>query len=256
MKKILLLLFCAVPAMAVTPALIQFSSLGNPNSNPKTITFGTSFTTGDRIIVRLNIEPPSAMTVTSITDDAGNKYQEVSGSYLYDAPFGVFVDLWYSNTTTFSSGSVVTVNFSGTPNGGQLFASEYSGLSISSNPVEDGEVLFSPSFGNPTLGPVLTVTSTSSLCISSVIKDVSNPTGVTSPWIVTAPVVGAQNLDLIAPGSTGTFQAVYNPSQTDSYMATGGCFFPFTNPIPAPPPLPWSVKMQGNVKIRGKATIL
>jgi hypothetical protein len=135
-----------------TGTAIAFRYGGNPNTSPQPVCINNGSTpiinvqvvnvrlslpctAGDLLVVSIN----SGFAISSITDSAGNVYQQASGS----APNYI----WYAyNINAYAAGNVVTVAFTGV-SGCYVDVLEYTGIISSSNPLD--QAAFTP----PTTGP-------------------------------------------------------------------------------------------------------
>jgi hypothetical protein len=91
----------------------------------------TSLTTGNAIIVGARwFDPGSSVTVTSVTDTAGNTYS--AGPAKFSSGSGEQLIIWFALNVTGHASNVVSVNLSGTVQYWGVGHSQYSGLATSS----------------------------------------------------------------------------------------------------------------------------
>lgn len=209
---------------STTPiARVQATIQNTTAANPNVISFGSSVTVGSLIVVMIQAALGTAgdIHVVSITDDVGNTYQAAPGAFNPDMSLGISTDIWYAKNSI-ASATTVTINYNATPIiSAQTAAIEYSGADIN-NPVVSASTL--QMTGSSAIGPILTTNDPHGLLITGLFKVSTNPTGVNSPWAVVPGDIAATFVDVVAPGSTGMFQAVFTPSSTDLYLSSGVSF--------------------------------
>lgn len=201
-------------------ALVQhpFLSAGGPGGQTViTLTLTQAMTAGNGAFVGIGASP-SANTVTSVTDNAGNSYSQVTGCYSTFGPGGGVTDIWFCFPIV-GAATTVTANFSIATNAGASSCAigviEYSGVSAS--PIEAaGQLSNAAPVGTANPGPSLTIGNAGDVLVAF-----NNPAGlinsVTAPWVAenTLPSSFAQ-ADYL-PGATGT----YNVSFTSNGAGNG-----------------------------------
>lgn len=192
------------------------------NTNPIIITIPATGT-GNLIVLLLNHEASSNtddIHTTSVTDNVGNTYQAVPNSLQIDnTTQGASTEVWYA-ANSISGATSVTITCNMTIDICHGIIAEYSGI-IKVNPVLDGQ--HAESTGTPSLGPVLTTSDPNSLLVTLLYKAISNASGVNAPWDA-IPYSDSNFVELLTPGSIGTYQAVFTPAQTDLYLTSGAVF--------------------------------
>lgn len=176
--------------------------------------------TGNLIIITIGVNPTFNI-VTSITDNKSNTYIQVPGAQASETGAGI-TDIWYC-PNAIGGVTGVTVHV-GTLASGFVYLMEFSGVKTTS-PIDNANAL-SQGAGQPSTGPVLTVSNSGDLLITTINKSATIVTGITAPWVVASGTGDDNNVYLIAPGSTGNFHATYTPTSSDAYAASGVAFFP------------------------------
>ena len=200
------------------------------NTNPLIITIPATGT-GNLIVLLLNHEAASntnTIYTTSVTDNAGNVYQAVPNTLQLDnTTQGSSTEVWYA-ANSISGATIVTITCNMTIDIDHSIIVEYSGVALIS-PILDGQ--HAESTGTASLGPVLTTSDPNALLVTLIYKALHNVSGVTTPWDA-LPYADSNFVELIAPGTTGTYQAVFTPPQTDLYLTSGAVFSSISSPSP------------------------
>jgi hypothetical protein len=203
-------------------ALIQhpFVAAGGPGGQTSiTLTLTQATGTGNGLFVGVGASP-GPNTVTSVTDNAGNSYSQVTGCYSTFSPGGIS-DIWFC-FPSISGATTVTANFSQATNAGgascALGLIEYSG--VSSSTIEAaGQLSNAAPVGTSNPGPSLTIGNTGDVLIAF-----NNPANlinsVTAPWVSenTLPSSFAQ-ADYL-PGATGTFNVTFTSNTSGAGYAS------------------------------------
>lgn len=184
----------------------------------------TGVVTGDTIIVGIGSHSSATVTVTSITDSAGNTYIQAPSARASAGPASIMTDIWYAKNVTGGS-LTITTNFSSS-----IFffvvPSEFSGIDHSS-PLESASNRSDTSgVATPILGPALTNTNSTDLLLTVLQSDGSHGGWNTflSPWTTIVQTDAAFGVAYYLPGSTGTFTAAGNNSMGQDYCSSGGIF--------------------------------
>ena len=116
-------------AHASVPTVVQTNN-GTVDTGSSTVAFTSPVTSGDVLVVAIDVFSSAANTVTSVTDTLGSSYLEPSDSpsLLAASDGGAFI--FYAQAAS-SGADTVTVHYSGFQNG-YAFIYEVSGVSISS----------------------------------------------------------------------------------------------------------------------------
>jgi len=198
---------------------LQFVNHDGAASNTDTVTISAS-TLGSLIVVGINMM--DGLTVVSVTDGT-NTYVQVPGAYISTTGLAA-TDIWYSQNSAAGITSV-TITVSGTST--SLFRNtvvEYSGVRQTGNPVDTAGNFTSGTNAN---GPSLTISDPNAVLFTTLQVGALVLTSVSVPWsgsMIDDPKF-LYPADLIAPGSTGAFQAVYTPNGQSS-NAAGVAFLP------------------------------
>ena len=123
--------------MAITRIQHPYVTAGGPGSQTSlTLTLTQATGTGNGLFVGIGASP-TANTVTSVTDNAGNSYSQVTGAASSFGPGGGMTDIWFCYPSI-AGATTVTANFSTTTNAGAASCAvgliEYSG--VASPPIE------------------------------------------------------------------------------------------------------------------------
>jgi hypothetical protein len=194
--------------MAIT--IIQTASVGSPGGG-NNLSFASPVTPGNLIIVGLQTFNPAGV-ISAVNDGNGGVWAPVPNT---DTAFGQSgSSMWY-NASAISNWTTMNITHSGavTDGGAGYLAMEISGAAAS--PIESSGGLGAN--GQPS-GPSLTNTNAGDLLLAFADTSGSGNTGVNSPWTYTGTQEG---FAYYLPGTTGTFQAIFTPSQTCDFAASG-----------------------------------
>lgn len=177
-------------------------------------TFPLTTVSGNCVIVAVGFAD-SAAVLSSITDTAGNTYSLVSGTTATQN-FGYFIQFWEAHNIT-GGFQIVTMHFtSGTTE--VMTIIEYSGVNLVT-PIGNRGVINNQGSGNP-LSPVLTVSNAGNYLVTEVEGRTNTFNSVNAPFNF----VNESSVFSVAdygPGTTGTFQATFNPSESTTWGSTG-----------------------------------
>ncbi len=158
-KRLLLLLFllAATPAHGAI-ARVNSASLGDNAAAATIAAPATSHTAGNLLVVYI-AWAGTTVTVTGITDTAGNTYSQCTGALASDVNAGRS-DLWFAKNIAGNASNVVTVTFSASIDFRRIAVFQYSGadtvspFEVAVNTSGTGTSLTSPSFSPAASGNV------------------------------------------------------------------------------------------------------
>lgn len=199
-------------------ALVQSVNSGFIGSVPVAI---AATGTGNLIAVMIEVAD-IAITVTSVTDDALNVYVHAPNTYALSTVGGASTDIWYAKNSIAGATAVLVTCSSSVSK--VVEVAEYSGCHLTS-PLDVSGGLSEQS-GTPWVGPTLTITNGGDVLITTIVKNAVGTNGVDAPWSAFANNFAKNNVQLIAPGSTGAYAASYQPTSSDDWCASGAAFKP------------------------------
>jgi hypothetical protein len=113
-------------------ALVNTDKGGTAANSSSEVTGGVSATAGNLLVVMIAIAN-NALTVSSITDTAGNTYTQCSGALIQSQSSVGTLDIWYAKNILGNATNVVTVNYSALSQfGGSIKVHQYSGADTTS----------------------------------------------------------------------------------------------------------------------------
>jgi hypothetical protein len=184
-----------------------------------TLTLTQATTIGNGLFVGVGASPETN-TVTSVTDNVGNSYSQVTGCYSTFSPGGIS-DIWFCYPVT-AGATTLTANFSQATNAGSASCAlgliEYSGVSPS--PIEAaGQLSNAAPAGTVDPGPSLTILNAGDILVAF-----CNPANlinsVNAPWTAeNALPNGFAQADYL-PGATGTYNVTFNSNTSGGGYAS------------------------------------
>lgn len=195
-------------------SLVQFANNGNNGGTSLSVFFLSNTTSGNCILVGVGSANPGE-TITSVTDAASNTYTFVSGTHATNSS-SYTCEFWVAKNIV-GGFKQVTANYSGGGTTKVIFVMEYSGVSTTT-PTGVVGVLNNQGPGNPT-SPSLTITNSSSALVAFVVGRTIF-SSVNSPWTFVDSNSVWATADII-PGTSGTFQATFNPSDPITWGSSG-----------------------------------
>jgi hypothetical protein len=195
----------------MTIVRVQEADNGQNGVTSLAATFGSAATTGNCVLVGVGSSAPSNFA-TSVTDTVSNTYTLVSGTHSTNSA-NYIAEFWVAKNIT-GGFTQVTVNYNSGGGTQVLFIIEYSGVSPTA-PTGVTGTTNNQGPGNP-LSPSLTVSSSTSALVAMCTMHDNVPSSVNAPWgnFHAESVWGTADY---VPGSTGTFQATFNPSETTTW---------------------------------------
>jgi hypothetical protein len=204
-------------------ALVQHPFISAPGPGGQTsltLTLTQATTVGNGVFVGIGASP-SANTVTSVTDSAGNTYSQVTGCYSTFGPGGGITDIWFCFPIV-SASTTVTANFSIATNAGAASCAigviEYSGVAAS--PIEvAGQLSNAAPAGTANPGPSLTIANSGDVLVAF-----NNPANlinsVNAPWVAENALAAAFAQADYLPGATGTYNVTFNSNAAGAGYAS------------------------------------
>jgi hypothetical protein len=147
----------SLPAQAqAAAAFVQATNAGITvgGASITTSAFGSSVTTGDSIIVAVDNDCSTGISVSGVTDSTGVNTYTMATSTLCDPVQGQALQIWYAQNVTGGSSFTVTANFTSASSFRRIVAHEVSGLATAASD-KHAEVPLQAS-ASPSVGPVTT----------------------------------------------------------------------------------------------------
>jgi hypothetical protein len=186
MRKPLLMLAVLVVAPVIASAqiaLVHATACG-PQTFPSAGCTISSTGSGNLIVVGIQLGKSlsTSTTIATITDNAGNAYQEATGATSarsVDTGGGTVVDIWYARNSQAGATSL-TITPSATTSGSSAFIWEFSGINTTA-PLDQVSVLNSQTAGVLSLsGAPVTTTNYASEVVISLAADSGTVSGILS----------------------------------------------------------------------------
>lgn len=209
-----------------TPVIVQSSSgdASSPGVSSFRVLFDNPTADDDSIVVPVSFGAGSYMlTVSSVEDDAGNKYVQIPGARVTDSNTQRSSDNWWCPSG--ASAQSVTVNLSaetadGAVSGTAYEVTEISGAVPTATTLADIVILDGSSFD----GPSLNGGSGQAFYLANLSGVAGDQQTVASPWaILETDGNGESTATLVG---TGVQQAVFTPKSTDFIGCMSGVVFP------------------------------
>jgi hypothetical protein len=202
------------------PVIIQ-SGLTHESTSSSFSTFQTGLngvTAGNSVALPIGLSSVGA-TISSITDNQGNSWSQVSGCYVYDSTADLVSDVWWTPSLASSGQLIITVTLSGTT------------LSADSAPVEMSNVSSAAAVGSNVNnisgsksfhGP--NINGSNQAIYLTQINGGYNSISVGSPWTIIEGGAGGYPTALAAMLGFHTQQAAFSTDVNFNGVATGVAF--------------------------------
>ena len=209
----------AVPAIS----LVHVTSCG-PQTFPTSTCTIPATGSGNLIVVGWQagggVNTP--VTISSVTDNAGNTYAEAGAALSVDTAAGSVADVWYARNSV-SGATTLTITPSSTITNGGAVIWEFSGADLSA-PLDQTAILNSQAASATPSGAAVTTSAAADVVIS-LAAVAGNVTGISSgnTFVSDSAIKGDGWAHLIT-SSAGTYAAQWNQSPAGTYASSTAAF--------------------------------
>jgi trimeric autotransporter adhesin len=215
---------CGVALTQAVPAisLVHVTSCG-PQTFPTSICTIPPTGSGNLIVVgwQTGVGVDTSVTISSVTDSAGNTYAEAGAALSVDTVAGSVADVWYAKNSV-SGATTLTITPSSAVTSGAAVIWEFSGADLSA-PLDQTGVLNSQAASAMPSGAPVTTSAGADVVIS--LTTASNVTGISSgnAFDGDSTIQGNGWAHLIT-SSSGTYAAQWNQNPAGTYASSTVAF--------------------------------
>ena len=214
---------CSVSLSQVIPAisLVHVTPCG-PQTFPTSTCTIPATGSGNLIVVgwQSGAGVPTSITISSITDNAGNTYAEAGSARSVDNSAGSVADVWYAPNTV-SGATTLTITPSSPVSGGSAVIWEFAGADPTA-PLEQAVVLDSQSASATPTGAAVVTTGGADVVIS--LLSAANVSGIDGGNFNNDSIVGGGGWAHLITSSAGTYAAQWNQSSPGTYAGSTAAF--------------------------------
>ena len=214
---------CSVSLSQALPPITQVhvTSCG-PQISPATCTI-PSTGSGNLIVVgwQSGAGADTTVSITGITDNAGNSYAEAGPARSIDTAARSVADIWYARNSA-AGATTLTITTSSPVSGGTAVIRELSGVDVS-DPLDQTAILNSQNESTAPLGAAVTTTATAEVVVS--LTTAANVTGILAGNAFTVDSTAGGNASArFMSSSTGTYAAQWSQSPAGTYASSTASF--------------------------------
>ncbi len=208
----------AVPAIS----LVHVTSCG-PQTFPASTCTIPATGSGNLIVVgwQAGGGVNTSITLSSVTDNAGNTYAEAGAALSVDTAAGSVADLWYAGNSV-SGATTLTITPSSPVTNGGAVVWEFSGADLSA-PLDQTAILNSQSANAAPIGAAVTTNAGADVVIS-LAAVAGNVTGISANTFVSDSALQGNGWAHFITSAAGTYAAQWNQSPAGTYASSTAAF--------------------------------